>query len=344
MDGLLRANTLLNYKGLSMDKRNRIGNEPSNRQSIAWTRNIDLSGKAGRLLFVAVFGLSLLLAVPIVGGAGEAVDERLAFSLGNAWRLDLFPAEGIYDPYIADPLRPGFSLMQMDIMDSDIPDAGESRYSFMLGGKYGFFKFRHSDLPDMAVQVDIYGAFLGQFDLENSTDNIGWDGFYGVMFTWTGGDGLSLKLAMQHDSSHVGDEYAERTGRLRINYTREEIAFGLSYRFPEYFRVYSEAGYGHNLRNTELQRPWRVKGGIEFEAPDRFFNGRLGYYAAVDLSSTEEMDWETDVTVQTGVVLPMRRFSHTVRIGPIYRNGPSVIGEFFQHKEEWWGMGMWIDI
>ncbi len=344
MDGLLKAIILLNYKGLSMNKRNSIGNEPSNRQRNALTRNVDGPGKAGRFLFVAVLGLSLLLAAPVMGGADGIVDEQLAFSMRDDWCLALFPAGRIYDPYIADPLRPGFSLMRMGIMDSDIPDAGKSRYNFMLGGQYGFLKLRHSDFPGMAVQLDIYGAFLGQFDLGNSTDNIGWDGLYGLMVTWTGGDGLSLKLAMQHDSSHVGDEYAERTGRLRINYTREEIVFGLSYRFPEYFRVYSEAGYGHDLRNTELQRSWRVKGGIEFEAPDRFFNGRLGYYAAVDLSSTEEMDWKADVTLQAGVVFPVRRSSHTVRIGPIYRNGRSVIGEFFQHKEEWWGMGMWIDI
>jgi hypothetical protein len=196
----------------------------------------------------------------------------------------------------------------------------------------------------MAAQIDIYGAFLGQFDPANSTDNIGWDGLYGLMFTWACGDGLSLKLAMAHDSSHVGDEYAERTGRRRIGYTRQEFVFGISYRFQQYLRAYGETGYGYDLRNPDVQAPWRVKGGIEFEDPARFFKGRLGYYATVDLSFTEEMDWDADITAQAGVIIPMRRAFETIRIGPMYRNGRSVIGEFFRYKEAWWGLGLWIDI
>lgn len=302
------------------------------------------SGGKATLWCIAAVGLCLMLASPAIGGGDDTADEGLTFSTGNDWNLALFASGHLYAPYIADPIRPGFSLLRMQVMDSGIPDAGKRRYNFMLGGQYGLLKLSNSNFPGMEIQFDIYGAFLGQFDVDNSTDNIGWDGYYGAMLTWTDGDGLSLKLARQHDSSHVGDEYAERTGRRRIGYTREEVVFGLSYRFPEFFRTYTEAGYGFGLGNSELQEPWRVKGGLEFEDSDRFLGGRLGYYAAVDLAFTEEMDWDADITIQTGVVLPLRRSSQTVRFGPIYRNGRSVIGEFFQRKEEWWGLGLWIDI
>ncbi len=301
-------------------------------------------GKAGMLWCIVIIVSFLISAAPAICRADDTVDERLAFSVGDDWHLALFPSGHVYDPYIADPIRPGFSLIKMSVMDSDIPDAGKSRYNFMLGGQYGLLKLRNSDFPDMAIQLDIYGSFLGQFDIDNSTDNIGWDGYYGVMLTWTDGHGLSLKLAKQHDSSHVGDEYEERTGRRRIGYTREEVVFGLSYRFPELFRTYAETGYATDLRNSDLQKPWRVKGGLEFEDKDRFFNGRLGYYAAVDLTSTEETDWDTGVTVQAGIVLPVRHAFQTVRFGPIYHNGRSLIGEFFQDREEWWGLGLWIDM
>ncbi len=297
--------------------------------------------RRGRII---VFWICFMLAAPAFGGGSEDADRRLTFSAGDAWTLALFPAGDLYPSYIADPLRPGFAMMRMDMRESEIPGAGSGRYAFMLGGQYGLLKLRHARFPDMAVQLDIYGAFLGQFDLDNSADNIGWDGLYGFMFTWTNGGGLALKLAMQHDSSHVGDEYAERTGRRRINYTREEAVFGASYRFPEYVRIYGETGYGHDLRNPDLQEPWRVKGGVEFEDPDRFFKGRVGWYAALDLSFAEETDWDADVTAQAGFVIPVQRFFRTVRIGPVYRNGRSLIGEFFQRHEEWWGLGLWIDM
>lgn len=318
--------------------------EPLDRPGSVRQRTAVRSGNAGEWFRAAVVGLCLLLASSAIGMAEDAADERLTFTMGEAWSVDLFPGGHGYAPYIADPVRPGFSMTQVNIKDSDIPDAGKTRYNFMLGGQYGVLKLGHARHPGMSLQMDIYGSFLGQFDLDNGTDNIGWDGFYGLILAWANADGLALKLAMQHDSSHVGDEYAERTGRRRINYTREEYVLGVSYRFPHLARVYAEGGYGHDLRNSDLQAPWRVKGGLEFEETDRFFNGRMGYYAAVDLTSMEETDWDTDVTVQAGFVMPVRRGFQTVRFGPVYRKGRSLIGEFFQRQEEWWGFVLWIEI
>jgi len=329
---------------IDVDSSQKMKNELRDKQRRIWEKLLDRSGKEGRFGLVLLIGFCLILAVPVVGLADDDGDEQLTFSLGDTWAISLFETGHLYDSYIADPIRPGFSLMRMSMMESDIPDAGNRRYNFMLGGQYGLFRLHNSDFPGREFQLDIYGAFLGQFDLDNSTDNIGWDGFYGVMLTWADRDGLSLKLAMQHDSSHVGDEYAERSGRRRINYTRQEIVYGVSYRFQEFYRVYTEAGYGYDLRNPDLQEPWRVKGGMEFEDRDRFLGGRLGYYAAADFNFSEERDWNADVTVQTGVVLPLRRSFRTVRFGPIYRSGRSILGEFFQHKEKWWGLCAWIDM
>ena len=40
---------------------------------------------------------------------------------------------------------------------------------------------------------------------------------------------------------------ARRTGRRRLDYTREELAFGAAWRLGDSWRVYGEAGYGHFL-------------------------------------------------------------------------------------------------
>jgi len=97
------------------------------------------------------------------------------------------------------------------------------------------------------------------------------------------------------------------------------------------------------MRNVELQDPWRVEGGLEFEDAHRFWKGRLGYYAAIDVTAYEESDWHRDITIQAGLLLPVTGLVRTYRFGIEYRDGRSIIGEFFQDKETYWALGLWID-
>lgn len=303
-----------------------------------------------RIFFVITLGCWILFSATAAVSSDNAprvssdADDPLIFSVGRHWNLDVLPAGNIYPPYIADLHRPGFAVMNVNIMDSKIPDAGDRRYGFMLGGQYGVLRFQSVQEPAAAFQVDVYGSFYGVFDVDNSTDNIGWDGLYGIAFHWTNNKGLAAKLAMQHDSSHVGDEYMEKTGRNRINYTREEWALGLGYRFMDNWRVYAEGAYGFDLRNSDLQEPWRVQAGLEWEADNLFLSGCGGYYVAVNVDAAEELDWEEDITAQAGLVISARRFYRQFRVGLIYRDGRGLIGEFFQDREEWWGIGLWLDM
>lgn len=264
------------------------------------------------------------------------------FSLGQKWRIVINPGSDLYPRYIADPIQPGTSISRLKVTDSDISDAGDSRYMIRVGGHWGFLRIHPKGEPEQGFQLDLEAGFLGQFDIDHSLDNIGWDGLWGVVLTWANGKGLAAKLATQHDSSHVGDEFAERTGRKRISYTRAELVSGISRSFLKLWRVYGEAGYGYDLRNIELQEPWRIKGGLEYEDANRFWKGRAGYYAAIDVTATEERDWQRDISIQAGFVLPVGGVVRAYRFGVEYRNGRSVIGEFFQNDETYWGVGFWM--
>ena len=267
----------------------------------------------------------------------------VSFSLGETWRGVISPGESLYPVYIANPIRPTMAFNRIAVSDSDIAEAGETRYTLRLGGRVNLVRAHPAGVPDRGFQLDTEAAFLGQFDADHSQDNIGWDGIWGLALTWADGAGLAAKLATQHDSSHVGDEYAERTGRERINYTRAEVVFGLSRAFLAQWRVYGEAGYAYDRRNVELQEPWRLEGGIELEDAHRFWKGRLGYYAAIDVTAYQESDWHSDVTIQAGLVLPVSGLVRTYRFGLEYRDGRSIIGEFFQDKETSWALGLWVD-
>ncbi|MGB7919967.1 MAG: DUF1207 domain-containing protein [Desulfobacterales bacterium] len=285
---------------------------------------------------------------PAVGISGDAdsgsTEADRSFPVYASWRGIFAPGSDLYPRYIADPLQPTMAMQYLIIFDSDIPNTGDSRFLYNLGGRFGLVRLYPNNRTDAGFQIDVQAAFLGMFDIENQTDNIGWDGLYGLLLTWADGQGTAVKVAIQHDSSHIGDEYIESTGRTRINYTREEVVLGLSRKIISDLRVYGEGAYGYDLRNTEIQDPWRLQGGLEYKDDDRFMSGRLGWYAAVDMTFYEENDWDLNLSIQAGLVAPIRNLARTFRLGVGYYNGRSILGEFSQFDEEYFSFGLWVDL
>lgn len=279
---------------------------------------------------------NIIMFQPVAEGR-EATGE-------NGWGLTYNPRSDLYNRYIANPLRCNMSITQARYFDSEIPQTGKKHLINRIGARWGLARYHPHDQPDSGFQLDFEAAFLGLFDQKHALDNIGWDGIYGFYLSWSNGKNIAAKIGLKHDSSHVGDEYAERTGRLRINYTREEYLAGVSLSGFDFFRIYGESGYGYNHRNKDLQEPWRISSGIEFEYPDFLMNGRIGYYAASDFTWYEENNWKTDITIQSGLVAHSKKMFRTYRLGVEYRDGRSLIGEFFQQRESYFGFGLWIDI
>ena len=276
--------------------------------------------------------------------AKELQNENDNASAASGWQLAFGPGGHLYPLYIADPRQPNMSISRAWFSDSDIPDAGNDRFIIRLGANVGFLRFSPGDQPESGFQLDVEAGFLGVFDLDNRQDNIGWDGIYGVLLSWSNGKGLAIQTGIKHVSSHVGDEYAEETGRRRINYTRGEYVLGLSLAGQKYWRIYGEGGYAYDQRNELLQKHWRLQSGLEFVDPKRFWKKRFGWYAAVDLNWYEESDWSTDVTAQAGLIVTREKLFRNFRLGVEYRNGRSILGEFFFRDETYVSLGLWCDI
>lgn len=259
----------------------------------------------------------------------------------SRWSLRFAPAEMLYPIYVADPRRPTFSLSKVDTRESEIPAAGDSRYGIRMGTRFPIVQFHPPGEPGGGLQLAGEMGFLAQFDRDNSTDNLGWDGIYGFHLAWLARPDLVLRVGMAHDSSHLGDEYIETTGRERIEYTRQEYLGGLRYAPLESLATYLEYGWAYDLRNEDLMERGRAQGGLEFEPEPTLWDRRLAPYAALDVSAYEEDDWEENLTVQMGLVRPGRR---TWRLGLEYYDGRSTIGEFFQERERHLAWGLWLDL
>ncbi|MEM6673476.1 MAG: DUF1207 domain-containing protein [Planctomycetota bacterium] len=254
------------------------------------------------------------------------------------------PRDLDYPVYIADPRRSTFGIVSLTTSDSEIEGAGNSRNLVRIGARYGILRWGDPDERKGTVQLDGEVGFLGQFDRDNSTDNIGWDGIYGAFLSWRALEQLAFQIGVKHDSSHVGDEFIESTGRQRINYTREEFVAGISYGFARYWRTYAEYAWAYDIRNEDIMERGRVQGGLEFQSGRVFESSTARLFGALDVSSFEENDWDANVNVQAGFAWPGDGKGSVWRVGVEYYDGRVNMGEFFQEDERYFGFGAWLDL
>lgn len=265
-----------------------------------------------------------------------------AIDLSEDQILVLFPQGDLYPFNIADPHRVGFSLQVLDYTESEIPSAGDLRVYLKAGGNVGIFRVTDKNNPELGWQFNIIASFDAMFDFDNSQDNIGWDGNYGFTVTVAPNDKWLYKYGMLHTSSHLGDEYIERTGQTRLGYTREELMAGVSHRLTNEWRLYAEGGWAFDRGNEDLMDPWRFQGGIEYVSEKKILKNLAQWYATVDVQSWEESDWDYDVSTQFGIEI--NSAGRRARLGLEYYEGRVPIGEFFQFYENYISLGINVDI
>lgn len=288
----------------------------------------------------AGLGVACLCLLAVSGAADDLGSSGdLADRTASVW--EVFPETGFYPVYIADPIRSQSAGMLIHMADSEVPDAGDARFALRLGGSFPIVAFRPGGDRDRGWQLDFEGGFAGQFDMDYSLDNIGWDGFYGLLLDYKPRPDLAFRFGALHDSAHLGDEYEERTGRRRVGYTREEIVLGVSWRASARWRFYFEGGRGYKAK--EFQEPLRVQAGAECQGGRLWKRARGSWYAALDARAYEENDWDPRVTGQLGIAIPTGRGVSRYRFALEIANGRSVLGEFYASEETYAGLGVYFD-
>jgi len=253
-----------------------------------------------------------------------------------------FPTEHLYPTYLADPYELGFHMQLRSYDKSTIPDTGSSRWDLMAGAPLIIYAEENTDNSRHGWQMVFLTGLRGQFDNGNNQDNVAWEGLFGLQAVFRYHNDFAWHFGTKHYSSHVGDEYIERTGRTRIQYTREEWRTGLAWSFNEHYTFYSDIAYAFSLRNRVLQDHGRVQIGLQYEKPGVFMDGKAGWYSAFDISAYEEDDWDKNITFQIGFDILAR--DRRWRFGFEYYDGRSQYGEFFQNIEKYAGIGVWMDL
>jgi hypothetical protein len=252
----------------------------------------------------------------------------------------LFPAGDVFPVYVADPHRPTNAIVSRFYFQEGIPDSRSPRWALSAGGRFGMLRIDTAGASRRSWQVGIEAGLDALFDTQRKNDGIGWDGNYGLTVTTASTGAWAFKAAILHTSAHLADEYSDRTGRTRSEYTREELAVGTAWASRRRWRLYGEFARAYTRRNDE-QEPWRVQSGLEYESAPRLLGGRSAWYSAADIASWQERGWRVDTTVQAGVVT--RTNGRTYRVFVEFLDGRPQLGEFFDTTERSMAVGFRID-
>lgn len=282
------------------------------------------------LLLVSTYVINNLANAGETESGKKASDNRIVKA----------PPDDFYPRYLADPRSARTAIMFISMFDSDIEGAGDKRFNVSFGQRFRVVRFGDEETYK-AWQLDIEGGFFGHFDIENSTDNIGWDGIYGLYFSRRLSPKKFIRFGFLHDSAHLGDEYIEETGRQRIDYTRQEFITGMTWLPTPRSKLYTELGWAYDLRGD--QEPLRWQWGAEFYGAHNDQYLGLPWYAATDLTLFEERDWKPAITLQLGLIYATGRATERYRFVLEAYSGRSVMGEFSFEDESYLSIGVHYD-
>ena len=271
----------------------------------------------------------LLLALMIQADEfrGQSIDAESALD----WEASLLPEGFLYPSYLADPRAPVSGVrLQFPMRKNDDP-----KVETVIANHTALVRF---GAGNEAFEVQVEAAAFSRFDISESLDMDGVDYRFGFPLVYRVGS-VAVKLHPWHLTSHLGDEIAEREGRKRIAYARNEIAYGISWDMADEWRVYVEGGWGAAVGAPN--RPWRWQGGVEF-VDDLLGPAAPSVYVAMNVTSFQVTDWEPQFTLQAGLWLGDVPSRGGMRIGAEYFRGHSALTQFFVEHDHYWSFGVWV--
>jgi hypothetical protein len=148
-------------------------------------------------------------------------------------------------------------------------------------------------------------------------------------------------LRIQHQSSHLGDEFLlNNPGVTRINLSYEEVDVKLSYQLFPWLRMYGGGGYIVHRFPDDLGRG-TTQWGIELVSTRTFLGGRLRPVAYGDFQCNERTQWQVGQSIMAGVQFENARIGdRQVQLLAEYYTGPSPDGQFYTQRASWYGVGI----
>jgi len=247
------------------------------------------------------------------------------------------PEGDLFRPLIADPKEPRFYLSYR------VFEYRSYKTHAAVGGYGEFFGlYRHVDTGGgYSWQANFGGGIHAQFNLHApSLDLINADYTIGFPFSFRKGR-ASYRLAIFHQSSHLGDEYLlHNIGVDRVELSYEAIEAIGSYEWTMW-RIYYGGDYIIHQGPTDI-KPAVLQGGIEYYDTHAII-GRGRLVGGWDLKSDQAHDWSLNSSIKFGL-----QFDSSIPTGRCIRvlvegyKGFTPYGQFYTYRSSYAGIGIYL--
>jgi hypothetical protein len=251
--------------------------------------------------------------------------------------ISALPGGFLWTPPLASKREP-----RMQVLGSSLNNYAEDyTLDTSIGGTVGLVR-AESGGGDVAYQFDLFGVVHTRLTPE---DLIAADYRFGVPLTARWGP-WHAKLAYEHTSAHLGDEFLRNFPQARIpGWAKDEVVVGVGRYFADQLRVYGQIGYAFffDLPQPHGDSRWRFDYGAEWA--DLRPCGWTGTpFAAVHVFHRGDQDYTANFTAQVGWLWrnPFQRLA-TVRLFAEYYSGRSPFGQFDRTKENFYAVGLSCD-
>jgi hypothetical protein len=232
---------------------------------------------------------------------------------------------------LASPRATGFVGRIVSVTRGDSRFGAETEADVNLAENFPLLQLNESPTP---WTLDLGVGTQARFSLSDPKSAL-ISGDWNVGFDVQGRVGRSqLALQLFHESSHLGDEYAEHFGVSRIDWTREVLMGWYGYPVGQ-ATIRGSVGY---VLTDQLRLPrglaslaidYRGRTGFVGRTPGRLV---MGIYT----SAEEATDWHLSTSAQIGVEFG-RRPGHTFALGLVWHAGLSTQRQFYRARSRYLG-------
>jgi hypothetical protein len=289
---------------------------------------------------------TLLVSLLLSGGlavaqpAGRSADGRVPPAAGDyeltlrgkTFHYMVLPRGQLWEAPLANQREPRM-YGKLTTLDD------ESTIDTAVGAEFGLGRLTSETMPQESFQLGAMAAAFTRFNQKRML--VATDFRAGIPLTYAKGP-WQAKLAYEHTSAHLGDDYMESTGRKAITYSRDEVVVGLARRFRDQFRLYGQMGYAFAASSSIHSNRDRYDWGIEWSKQQR--TGLRGQpFVAFDMDLRSYQDYEANITVQFGWQWKEMQSPRSTRLAVEFYNGKSPFGQFFLDSESWVGVCAFLD-
>lgn len=250
----------------------------------------------------------------------------------------LFPAVKSFELPEASPRAYGLVGRVLSIRQGESRFGAEQEGEAILGENLPVVALKRGPRP---IVLGVGSQVYGRFSLDDSKSAlISMDWVVGLNTTAVLG-AWALTLQLYHESSHLGDEYADDFGAGRLDWTREVAAGWASYGFGDW-RLTGGASYvlddGLSLPRTGAAL------GIDFRGNRRRADtGAVQPVVGFYTEATSATRWRLSSSAKVGVAFG-RQGTQRLGLALIAHDGLSTQRQFFREESQYIGMELRIDL